>query len=116
MATELKETEYTQKVRQLNDTHRSLLPISMTVLTRTVASLPRLNLMVLLAMVKTFDAFGEDNDPYGEHDFGAVHVNDEVFYFKIDYFARDDFLHGSEDPSDPKKTTRVLTIMHSSEY
>lgn len=28
-----------------------------------------------VAAVRSFDAFTPDNDPYGEHDFGAVEVN-----------------------------------------
>lgn len=116
MATELKETEYTKKVRQLNDTHRQLLPISMTVLTHGVATLPSDTLTLLLSLVKRFEEFAEDNDPYNEHDFGQVGIGSDKFFWKIDYYARDDFLHGSEDPSDPNKTSRVLTIMRAEEY
>jgi hypothetical protein len=40
---------------------------------------------------------------------------DEKLFFKIDYFdLKAEF--GSEDPSDPKKTLRVMTIMLAEEY
>lgn len=65
--------------------------------------------------VQSFKAFMPDNDPYGEHDFGAVTVMDRKVFWKIDYFAPD-MIHGSEDPADPKQTVRILTIMLAEEY
>lgn len=62
-----------------------------------------------------FDAFSPDNDPYGEHDFGAVEIAGQRVFCKIDYY--DTALeYGSPDPSDPAVTTRVLTVMLASEY
>lgn len=69
----------------------------------------------LFRLVRVFDDFVSGNDPYGEHDFGAIEFKGEVFNWKIDYYAPD-LVHGSEDPGDLTKTTRVLTLMHSSEY
>ena len=65
--------------------------------------------------LKTFQAFDKDNDPHHEHDFGALEIAGDKFFFKIDYYAPD-MEHGSEDPSDPKQTTRVLTLMLQEEY
>jgi Protein of unknown function (DUF3768) len=65
--------------------------------------------------VETFSAFTGDNDPWHEHDFGAFEHDGEKIFFKIDYYSKD-LEHGSEDPADPSKTTRVLTIMLASEY
>jgi hypothetical protein len=65
--------------------------------------------------VENFDAFGPDNDPYGERDFGAFDHNGQKIFWKIDYYDTT-LTKGSEDPSDPKQTVRVLTIMLASEY
>ena len=59
--------------------------------------------------------FTEDNDPHKEHDFGAFEHEEQRFFWKIDYYDRD-MIFGSEDPADPKATTRVLTIMLAEEY
>jgi hypothetical protein len=64
---------------------------------------------------RIFDSFTPDNDPYGEHDFGAFEHEGQRIFWKIDYYAPD-MEHGSEDPADPKQTVRVLTIMLASEY
>jgi Protein of unknown function (DUF3768) len=69
----------------------------------------------LLAMVRSFNNFNEDNDPYSEHDFGAVEFEGKKYFWKIDYYADGSYEYGTEDPSSPS-TRRVMTVMHSSEY
>lgn len=68
-----------------------------------------------LSAVREFRAFDKDNDPHDEHDFGRLTVCGETIFFKIDYYAPD-MEHGSEDPSNPEITRRVLTVMLASEY
>jgi hypothetical protein len=69
----------------------------------------------LLLRVKDFNEFDADNDPHHEHDFGAIELNGEKYFWKIDYYDRE-LRFGSEEPADPEKTTRVLTIMRADEY
>ena len=69
----------------------------------------------VVAAVCRFDTFDADNDPHGEHDFGAFDFLGERLFWKIDYYAPD-LLHGSEDPADAARTVRILTIMLASEY
>jgi len=65
--------------------------------------------------VIAFDDFNADNDPHGEHDFGSFELEGEKLFSKIDYYdLAGEF--GSEDPTDPKKTLRVLTVMLAEEY
>ncbi len=66
--------------------------------------------------IRGFDGFTPDNDPYGEHDFGSfVHPFGGKVFWKIDYYGLD-LQSGSDDPADPTKTKRVLTVMLASEY
>lgn len=65
--------------------------------------------------VQTFDAFTAENDPYGEHDFGAITVAGKRVFWKIDYYDRS-LEFGSPDPADPAITRRVLTVMLAEEY
>jgi len=51
----------------------------------------------------------------GEHDFGTIELEGERFFFKIDYYDRDVRMH-SPDPANPDVTTRIMTVMLSSEY
>ena len=62
-----------------------------------------------------FDGFVADNDPYGEHDFGAFEVEGEKLFFKIDAYDLAMQAH-SPDAADPAVTRRVMTIMLASEY
>jgi Protein of unknown function (DUF3768) len=69
----------------------------------------------LIHCLQTYDHFDEGDDPYGEHDFGAFDHKGSEFFWKIDYYDLG-LTFGSEDPSDPAKTTRVLTLMLAEEY
>ncbi len=68
-----------------------------------------------MVAVSAFDQFTEENDTYGEHDFGAFTVQNTKLYWKIDYYNLD-MTQGSERPYVPAETMRVLTIMTTSEY
>lgn len=69
----------------------------------------------VLDAVREFEAFDRDNDPHGEHDFGALTVAGQRIFFKIDYYDLDLQAH-SPNAADPRVTHRVLTIMLASEY
>lgn len=68
-----------------------------------------------LQAVKSFSDFNDDSDPWGEHDFGAVEIEGEQVFWKIDYLCPD-LSAGSENPANAGLTHRVLTIMLASEY
>lgn len=104
-----------RRVQVLNDFFRRTFLGGKVVVTAGVAALPLDVKARVLLQVQSFADFNVDNDPYSEHDFGAFAVAGDEFFWKIDYY---DVLceSGSEDPADPDKTTRVLTIMLASEY
>ena len=66
--------------------------------------------------MQRFDRFTDDNDPHGEHDFGCIELEARRIFWKIDYYADDAMEWGSEEPSEPARTYRVLTIMLAEEY
>lgn len=69
----------------------------------------------LLRAIRDYDEFGVDVDPHGERDFGRFTFRGAALYWKIDYYDRAlDF--GSPDPAEPQATTRVLTVLLTSEY
>ena len=68
-----------------------------------------------VTLVREFDEFSDENDPWGEHDFGAVEIEGEKVFFKLDYYDLS-LQQGSENPANEGCTHRVLTIMLASEY
>ena len=105
----------TERIRELNDAFRRTFAGGKVVMTASVAALPEMVRANALLQVARFDDFTPDNDPHGEHDFGSFELCGRTFFFKVDYFdANMEF--GSEDPSDPDKTTRVLTLMLAEDY
>ena len=105
-----------KRIAELNDLCRTAMGVARRLVqTSGINALPLADQSTIREKVETFDAFTEDNDPHGEHDFGAFEHNGERIFWKIDYYDRT-LSFGSEDPSDPKQTLRVLTIMLASEY
>ena len=102
-------------VRELNDAFRTSGEGGRIVVTRGVHEKGAGFVAQALERVRTFDAFTRDNDPYGEHDFGSFELDGEKLYWKIDCYNKE-MRYGSEDPSDPEQTTRVLTILLAEEY
>ncbi len=105
----------TKRIRELNDAFRTSFSGGRIMLTVGVDSLPSDVMVMALRSVATFSTFTADNDPNGEHDFGSFEVGGTKLFWKIDYYDRA-LEFGSDDPSDPKKTTRVLTLMLAEEY
>jgi Protein of unknown function (DUF3768) len=103
------------RIRVLNDNFRWAFIGGRIVMTAAVAALPMVVKARALMRVQSFTDFTADNDPHGEHDFGNFELGDQKFFWKIDYYDTLCEL-GSEDPADPEKTTRVLTIMLADEY
>ncbi len=64
---------------------------------------------------RVFSNFNKDNDPNGEHDFGAFDVDGITYFWKIDYYDVE-YQYLSLDPSDETITNRVLTVMLAEEY
>lgn len=107
--------DITRKIRELNDTLRTTFTGGILVMTRGVATLTLATRLALLDRVQKFDAFDEGNDVHAEHDFGHVDLDGERYFFKIDYLDRS-MESGSPDPSDPRVTKRIITLMRSEEY
>ena len=102
-------------IRKLNDAFRTSMSGGKVVMTSGVAALGDQQVTRLYRLVRSFDQFDDCNDPHGEHDFGAFDDDGQKFFWKIDYYDAE-LKFGSEDPADPKHTTRVLTLMKASEY
>jgi hypothetical protein len=103
------------RIRLLNDNFRTTFVGGQVVMTQGVAELPIVEKARVLLRVQGFADFDAANDPHGEHDFGSFELAGETYFFKVDYYSPD-LKGGSEDPADPEKTTRVLTIMRADEY
>jgi hypothetical protein len=117
-------THPTSHIAQLNDQFRrsagrltipSTIP-GILVLSAGIHTLPSTEIADIVEQVRNFQAFTPDNDPYGEHDFGALDIVGlgKVFW-KIDYYDPS-LTCGSEDPTDLRRTQRVLTVMLAYEY
>lgn len=104
------------RIRDLNDRFRRLRQGSGTVfITAGIQDRGPVFVTEAICAVRSFDKFTPDNDPHGEHDFGALDVKGTRVFWKIDYYDPT-LAAGSEDPADETKTYRVLTVMLALEY
>jgi hypothetical protein len=105
----------TARIRALNDALRQTGRGGKMLLTPGVSALGPTFLSDVCVAMAAFAAFDDANDPYGEHDFGALEVAGQRVFWKIDYYDRS-MMAGAEDPADPLTCQRVLTIMLADEY
>lgn len=105
----------TVAIRNLNDRLRTQGAGGLIVMTDGVAAFDLATVNQIFVAAATFAALDEGNDPYGEHDCALFDVDGIKLIWKIDYYDRQR-VHGSPDPSNPKVTTRVLTVMLAEEY
>jgi hypothetical protein len=105
----------TARIRALNDEMRQRLIGGMAVMTPGIAALGQEAVARIIKTIEVYDDFCHANDPHEEHDFGAFDADGKRIFFKIDYFDETMTVH-SPDPSDPKVTKRVITIMLAEEY
>ena len=95
-----------QQIAELNDLCRTAMGVTgRLVQTAGISALPPQVQSAIRENVERFSDFGA---------FSIKGVAEKIFW-KIDYYAPG-LMHGSEDPGDPQRTIRVLTLMLASEY
>lgn len=107
--------EHTEQIRAINDRlRRSFQNVTVT---PGILDEGEAFFLQLVQKVVTYDRWEEGNDPYGEHDFGAVCIDGTKCYWKFSYFEKgSNFMAGAETPWDETTTDRVLTIMLAADY
>ena len=113
----MSESVGTKRTRDLADTLRKdPTRFGRAVVTRVNALGPEFVLRAMQA-VACFKGFTEDNDPWGEHDFGTFHLGGDKLFWKIDAYEKGSaYSAGAESPENPATTDRVLTVMLAEEY
>ncbi|OWY40402.1 hypothetical protein CEK28_03820 [Xenophilus sp. AP218F] len=96
-----------------NDTLRRHFIGGHVVMTEGFRALP--NRDEFLQRITAFEAFEPGDDPYLDRSFGCVEIGGQKAFWKIDYYDKDCH-YASEEPWNPEKTTRVLTLMLAEEY
>ena len=105
----------TRRIRDLNDEARRYLTNGAMFLTHGVAALPTDDQAAIIDRVCLFEDFTPENDPHGEHDFGAFEYKRWKIFWKIDYYDPT-LREGSPAPENIAVTRRVITVMLAEEY
>ena len=102
-------TSTTERVRELNDALRTreyvISALGDFIVTCGVTDHGAEFVTRAVHAVRYYSDFTPENDPHGEHDFGAFEIDGEKLFFKIE-----------NDDQDPTCTRRVLTILLAEEY
>jgi hypothetical protein len=86
--------------------------VATAVITTGVAALCDEAVATIVKTIAVYDDFCHENDPYGEHDFGAFDADGHTIFFKIDLYEEPDVKDSNGEPV----VNRVLTIMLADEY
>ena len=112
---QLTRAQHAGLIREQNDAFRNCPSGGKVKLTFGVLEKFRGVLDELISAIISFDDFSEDNDPYGQHDFGCLSFQGEPVFWKIDYYDLD-MTGGSPNPANPDVTMRMMTVMMAWEY
>lgn len=104
-----------EQIRALNDRARHSFTGCRVAITQGIAALGHDAVYAVFDLIKAYNDFTPDNDPYGEHDFGSLYWGEHQVFWKFDYYDLDYTMH-SPDPADETVTARVLTVMLAEEY
>ena len=77
------------RIRTLNDCARRTFTGCAVMITLTVQELGDEEKAQLLSAVREFNRFDADNNPHHEHDFGAIDLHGQKWFWKFDYYAPD---------------------------
>ncbi|OJW66435.1 MAG: hypothetical protein BGO57_04145 [Sphingomonadales bacterium 63-6] len=102
-------------IARLNDHLRKTGTGGSVMVTANVQHITGFDPNVLASALADYDGFNADNDPYLERDFGSLTLWGWDLLWKIDYYDLA-LKFGSDDPADPDKTRRVLTVMLASDW
>ena len=97
-------------IATLNDNFRKSFIGGQVLLTAGIAAMSSEDKANIISMVQNFNDFTEDNNVYGERDFGSFDYKGEKILWKIDYYDLNNQYH-SENPANPDINNRILTIM-----
>lgn len=107
--------EKRERIRALNDKLRRQHTGGRILVSAGIIDLGVAMSSAVIIAVRHYDNFDETNDPYGEHDFGALTVSGRRVFWKIDYYDQSLTAHAA-DPADANTCVRVLTLMLAEEY
>ena len=104
-----------EAIARLNDHLRTTGTGGMIMITQNVKRITGFEAETLAAELAAYEDFDPSGDPHGERDFGCMTLWGYDLLWKIDYYDND-LKFGSDDPSDPEVTRRVLTVMLASDW
>ncbi len=94
------------QIAHLNDAFRK--STQEVMVTQGVQALPD-----VMGLVRVFDTFTPDNDPYGEHDFGSINWHQAKTFWKIDYYDQQlQYWQGKDGDAFANFFPRAQEIMH----
>lgn len=106
----LQDCDRIARIRALNDEFRRNARGGSLIFSRSIEILGGEYVARVREAVAEFDAFAEFDEADGEHDIGCAEVDGAVYFWIIDYYDLNRQFR-SEDPSDPARTVRTLTVV-----
>ena len=111
----MENTENQQRqIAETNDQVRQTLFRDRLIITNGIQCLSQDTQNKIFTAIESYEEFQESNDPHKEHDFGALEVDGNSMFWKIDYFDNELEYH-TPDVLDRSVTRRVLTVMLAEE-